>query len=341
MKYYFGGAEIKAWRELLIQQQVPTVSLSYVGLKRRLNTSNTWDIGANYPNSQQVFLDSGAYSLNKNPAKYTIEQAQELLDAYIEFVNENIAAVAMVSEFDAQMFGQDTLDTYRTTIYNDIPPEKFMPIWHPDYGTEKLESLCSAYDVVGVTIPDIHDTSLVPLFNSAISRYDVRLHGVAITSKTMMKEVGFDSVSSMSWLSPSVFGDTIVWNGKELIRYPKAYKNSRKRHRTLFRDIGLDEQKIEADDSKELLKLSIWSWQQFVNSLGRVTTMSSEQKDPFGHLDGSVVDIHPQDDRNEQLLPTVVEKRETQIIPVMCWQFLRSSQAEQANQESRDTAPPS
>jgi hypothetical protein len=193
-----------------------------------------------------------------------------------------------------------------------------MPVWHDDYGLEELDRLCSSYEVVGITLSDMHDTSLIATLNQMVGRYSVRLHGVAITSKEMLKAVRFDSVSSMSWLSPSQFGDTIVWAGKELKRYPRAYKaQARKKHRTVFMDNGFDSEKIEADDSTELLRLSLWSWQQFVNSLDGVTTQGVPRNLNSRDSGSSAVDTQGITEENKQLLPAVVEKRETQVIPVM------------------------
>jgi hypothetical protein len=110
-----------------------------------------------------------------------------------------------------------------------------------------------------------------------------------------MSAVKWDTISTISWLSPSQYGDTIVWVRNELKRYPKKYKDSsRKRHRTLFIDAGFDAEKIEADDKDELLRLSIWSWLQLeqsinhhqtdrvVNTLPETDDGANAQVDPLG-----------------------------------------------------------
>lgn len=317
MKYYFGGGEIKSWRDLLKAENVPTVGLSYMGLRRRITKLDNWKIADNFP-GQQVFLDSGAYTINRSDGEYTYTDAEELASEYVDYVQANIDAVSLVSEFDALILEKEEIEYYRDKFYNGLDPAKFMPIWHEEYGTEELDKLCSAYEVVGITQSDMHDTSLIATLNHMVNRYGVRLHGVAITSKEMLKAVAFDSVSSMSWLSPSQYGDTIVWAGKELKRYPRAYKaQARKKHRTVFMDNGFDPVKIEADDSRELLRLSLWSWQQFVNSLDGVTTHAYPHNPKSGEIDTSAVDMQGVTEGNAKLLPAIPEKRETQILPVM------------------------
>ena len=194
----------------------------------------------------------------------------------MKVVSACIDKVSLVSEFDARQLGDAVIEAHRRQFYNHLPPDKFMPVWHPVDGRESLEQLCSYYHVIGISQDDIHgDTSNVTLFNQMISRYGVRLHGVGITSKKLLEAIKWDSVSSTSWLSVNKFGDTFVWTGRELKRYPKSYKDrARLTHRTLFSDNGFDYQKIEADDPDELLRLSVWSWQSYIESLRGVTTQS-------------------------------------------------------------------
>lgn len=293
-------------------KDTPNVSLSYVGLNRRTKG----DLKGFFPQGQEVFLDSGGYSYNKHKEKYDFEDVLEFAAKYMDFIQENIQHVNMVSEFDAIQLGKDFIDKFREEFYNSLPPEKFMPIWHPGDGREELERLCSTYQVVGISQSDIHgDTDNIPVFNSYVQRYKVRLHGVGITSKRLMEAVKWDSVSSTSWLSPSMYGDTFVWTGRELKRYPKDYKDRRKQHRSLFMDHGFDYEKIEGDDSKELLKLSLWSWQQYVNSLSTgsvVTKMTGNETYDFEETSSEVVDTQPPGRGTVSLV-----SREHQALPVM------------------------
>ncbi len=321
MRLYYGGGEIDNWRKLLLSQGVTTVSLSFVGLKRRADYS----LSSQYP-GQEVFLDSGAYTYNRPDSKFDFEDAYETAAQYMEFVKSHIDSVTLVSEFDASQLGDDTIEEMRKNFYNMLPPDKFMPIWHPESGRDELERLCSSYSVVGVCQSDIHgDTAHVPVFNSYIQRYGTRLHGVGITSKKLLEAVKWDSVSSTSWLSPSRFGDTFVWDGRELHRYPKDYKHKRMSHRTLFIDNGFDYNKIEADDSAELLRLSLWSWQQYIAHISGVTTMPRNVSVGFLEASPGIVDTQASVTGTGSLsfnqdLPhskAVVKPRETVMLPIM------------------------
>lgn len=309
MKLYYGGAEIPAWRELLKQENVPTVSLSYLGLSKR----NRRNLDGVFPDWQEVFLDSGGYSYNRDKEKYTFEDALEFAAQYMDFIKENIQHVSLVSEFDAIQLGTDFIQQFRDEFYNTIPAEKFMPIWHPEEGRGKLEQLCSTYNVVGISQSDIHgDTDNIPVFNSYSRRFSTRLHGVGITSKKLLEAVAWDSVSSISWLSPSMYGDTFVWTGRELKRYPKAYKDKRRTHRSAYMAANLDYEKIEADDSNELLKLSLWSWQEYIKSISGVTTVTRNETTDFEEYDSEEVGGQPKSRGTVSLV-----SREHKPLPIM------------------------
>lgn len=211
MKLYYGGAEAVKWKEVLAANNVPSVSMSYLGLMNRQEK----DI-LSYPG--EVFLDSGAYTYNKDNSRYDFSDAYETAAKYMDFIKLHIDDVTLVSEFDAKQLEEDTIQKLRTDFYDNLPADKFMPIWHPEYGRDELERLCSSYKIVGVCQADIHgDTTHVPIFNSYIQHYGTRLHGVGITSKKLLEAVGWDSVSSTSWISPTMYGDSVT--GDTLIWY--------------------------------------------------------------------------------------------------------------------------
>lgn len=308
MKFYFGGGELRKWRELLIAQSVDDIAVSYAGLVRQKHDS-VW-FADNF-DGKNVFLDSGAYTLNKEGSEYTLEDAEIMRDNYYDLASYAISDVSFFSEFDAKILPLSSREQDRKELFSKYP-DKFMPIWHATSGADELHHMCKAYPRIGVTKLGLHDTSLIPLFNTVIRKYEVRLHGAAITSKEMMREVAWDSVSSTSWLSTIKFGDTFVWDGKDLKRYPKSMKDrARRTHRALFDKLGLNYSKIQDDDTIELLKLSIWSWQQFVDSLSGVTNKNMNERNFQQEVPATGVDIVPFINRNAELV-----KRDTVSLPV-------------------------
>lgn len=331
MKLYYSGSEIKSWRNLLSDQGISTMALSYVGLSRRIKTTDNWKISAVYPENCDIFLDSGAYTFNREGADFTVSDAQAVAGSYMAFVQDNINDVSLVSEFDAQILGYPAIQNYRESFFDSLPSGKFMPIWHSEYGSHELEKLCSEYEVVGIRQSEMRDTSLIPVFSSLIRRYNVRLHGVAITGKKMMRSVPWDSVSSTSWLSPSVYGDTLLWIPalKDLKRFPKGSKDKRRSYRHVIEENGFDYAKIDADDSTELLKLSLWSWEKFISAL---TTNQLPKLPNSGENRGKEVDILGSRNQNAQLIPREPVQRETVLIPLMGTRL-------QENSDTKDLEP--
>lgn len=305
-KLFFGGGEVPKFRNLLAEAGNLPITVTFTqGYK-------DYTDALEYPGD--IFLDSGAYSYNKPDSDKTFEEAYEVAAKFMSLADGAKDVVSMISEFDAHQLGKETITQFRKDFYDTLPADKFMPIWHPQDGREELEHLCSSYNLVGISQDDIHgDMSNTSLFSQMISRYKVRLHGVGITSKKLLEAVKWDSVSSTSWLTGVRYGETFVWTGREFKRYPKSYKDrARLSHRTWFIDNGFDYSKIEADDSDELLKLSIWSWQSFISSLSGVTNVPANKM-------SNVTENYPDEVNNipiSQRTGTPVQ-RQTVMLPVM------------------------
>ena len=315
MRLYFGGSEIPAWRNILSAEGVTDVSLSFYGMRRRVINLDDWLLDSKYPDSQSIFLDSGAFSVNKPDSGVTPLMAEELARLYMRYVELNADRAEMVSEFDALALCHDVITRYRNSFYSDLG-DKFIPVWHPEHGGfHELERLCSAYSRVLITEHGVNSLDNINILNTLAGRYGTKLHG-ALTRIELMKKIRWDSVGSTSWMSPKHYKDTTVWTGTELKRYPMKYKDqARRRHRSWFEQNGFDADKIANDDDNEILRLSIWSWKKFVediNSRG-VTTPPETMK--TGNEDPGAPAVDTQGDRLGNAV--VLHRRETTRIPVM------------------------
>jgi hypothetical protein len=329
VKLFFAGAENSEWRKFLAEEDISNVSMSFVKLCDRVKFARPWTIADHFPDSQHVLLDAGGYSYNKEDSGVTEDQAMEMANKYMAFVADNIDAVELVTEFDANILGNDWLEGMREDFYDDLPDDKFIPVWHADSGQAGLERLASRYEHVGVLKSGVDDRS-VPLLNGLVNRYGVKLHGLGIADWQLIKAIKWDSVSSGSWIKPSQFGETIIWDGHELKRYPMKYKDqARNRHRSYIDSQGFDAQKIIDDDRHEVLRLSVWSWTEFMASIEHHRVMQ-----PFGGGSGVTppldtpdeenaergsegVDTLPPGSRNDRLLPAVPVTRPLKLIPIL------------------------
>jgi hypothetical protein len=279
MRLYFGGAELPIWRKLLAQEGVTDVSLSFVGILRRVVNLDDWLLADKFPGTQNIFLDSGAFTVNKDTDKYPYGDVLGMSRKYQEYISLNIGRADLVSEFDALVLGQEYINQQREAFYNALG-DKFAPVWHSSTGMEEFERLCASYSHVIVPETSLRGFDASSVLSNLIGRYGVKLHG-ALTRMDLMQTIRWDSVGSTSWLSPSQYGDTAIWVGNELKRYPVKYREqARQRHRILFEQNGFDADKILSDDREEVLRLSLWSWQKFMEHINSRVTTRAETPGP-------------------------------------------------------------
>lgn len=324
MKLYLAGSEIPSHRKVLREVGAKNAALSFMGLRRRIKNTDAWLLDEKFPAEMGLLLDSGAYTVNNNAMDYTQGQLKEIAESYQAFVEANLDRVDAFIEFDALALGKDWIEEQRD-VYHMLASEKFMPVWHPEWGVNYLQDMAERYSLIGVPAVDISGRSLTPVLNR-IASTGVRLHGVAMTHMDDMREIRWHSVSSTSWIAPQQYGETHVWTGREMKKYPKKMKDqARKRYRPLFQREGFDIDKIESDDSTELLRLSVWSWEKFVDDIENKANRGAEglgasppeADDGFAETEGGEVGPSTVEVRNEgpTRVPAII--RPTRALPVL------------------------
>jgi len=161
-----------------------------------------------------------------------------------------------------------------------------------------------------------------------VSKYGTRFHAIASAKPDDLRAVHFDSAATSSWLSPMRYGETIIWDGAKLHRYPAAMKDqARKRHRQLFERAGFDVDLINADDANELARVAVWSFLQMEQQVGKhrpaVVDNDAQVLRLIPAEDGiDVVDNTPQQTRNVSApviaaAPTKRDPSERAFLPVV------------------------
>ncbi len=274
--------------------------MSYVGLRRRTKFAKPWLLDEQFDLEQQhIMVDSGCHTLNREGVTVTRAEIQDIAEHYDRFIHENLPHIEAYTEFDALVMSKGWIEDRR----RDLDPEKSIVVWHPEWGLDELRRMAGQYPYIAVGQATVGDRDIVPVLRQ-LSR-EVRLHGMGFSSPPLMLAANWHSVASTTWLSASAYGETFVWAGSELKRYPARYKEqSRKRHRTIFENAGLDADKIEADDPTEVLKLSLWSWRQQLAAIaqrqGDAVTLTLIQGNPEStESAGEVVPLFPSGEGDE------------------------------------------
>lgn len=273
MRIYFQGAELPTYRNLIKETGTDSSSLSFLGLVNRTKNYSTWDITKYFPAEHHLFVDSGCQVLNNaKEQKYTHDELRAVASSYYAWIRTNISSIELYSEFDSVQLGRGYIESQRDTV-RDIEFDKFLPIWSTERETlDDLYRLAERFGRVGIVQTSLNGRDILPVLNRLASS-GTELHGLAMTKPDIMQAVKWTSVSSTSWTTPQRYGDTIIWSHNQLKRYPKSMKEqARKKERAVIIQSGFDYDKIQADDPKELLRLSLWSWKQLENKINRKST---------------------------------------------------------------------
>jgi len=256
----FGGVEIPSNRTMLERSGVTNVMLNYWGLcKRGLPKTKAYLISEHFLPHMKVWVDSGATQADK--AGLSQRELEEYAANYEEFVALNYDRIEGWVEFDSQVWGLPKVVQNRAAFQND---PKMWVVWHDTYNMLLLRDWAQQY--VNVAIPGNaieKVTSLSGLVRNAKAQNDVKFHALATAKPDNLRQIPFDTASTLAWTSPMRRGETIVWDGTKLVRYPKKMKDqARLRYKNVVAQAGLDFDKFVNDDTTEATKVAVWSYLQ-------------------------------------------------------------------------------
>ena len=272
-KIIFGGAEIPSNRTLLERSGVKDVMLSYWGLRKRgLPKTKIYLISEHFEDDVRVWVDSGAIQADKSGMSQ--RELEEYAADYEEFIADNYDRIEGWVEFDSQVMGLPWIIQQRLAKDND---SKMWVVWRETYSTLLLADWAEEFDNIAIPGSAIEEvTSLAGLIRRIKGATDVQVHALATAKPDNLRSIPFDTASTLSWLSPMRRGETIIWDGTKLVRYPKAMKDqARLRYKTIVEKAGLDFKKFLEDEKTESTKVAIWSYLQLEK------TMSKNENHPW------------------------------------------------------------
>jgi hypothetical protein len=260
MPILFSGSEIPSNRTLLERAGVTNTMLSYWGLKKRgLPKTKAYLIGEHFDPNMKVYVDSGATQADKS--EMTMRELEEYAADYEEFVAENWDRIEGWVEFDSERLGLNRVQQARAAAGND---QKMWVVWHEAHGTMVLQRWASEFKNIAINGDTIESmSSLAGVTRSLQQRYGTKFHALATAKPDNLRSIPFSTASTLSWLSPMRRGETIVWDGTRLARYPKTMKaQARSRYKAVVERAGLDFSKFISDDTLEATKVAVWSFLQ-------------------------------------------------------------------------------
>jgi len=267
MRIIFSGAEVGSNRNLLFGSKVESMGLNYWTLRKRgLPTTKRWLISEHYDSATQVFIESGAAQAEK--AGLSKEELTSLAADYQEFLVDNSERATAYMEFDSLVLGKEWVEAQRPFYEHD---PKFWVVWHEEYGLPALKSLSETYKNVVIPNDEIESvTSLAALTRGYQRQVGTQYHALACAKPDNLRQIPFSTASTLSWLSPMRRGETIVWDGTQIKRYPKRMKDqARPRYKAIVQKAGLDYLGFSQDNTLEATKVAVWSYLQLESSMDK------------------------------------------------------------------------
>lgn len=273
------GAEVGSNRKLLEAAGITCVGFSYYRLtKRGLPKSIDDLVKKRVPPGMCVHLYPGL------PDDFDDDLVGDFAADYEEFAVRNASGVETIQEIDrgTPLWRHQQ----RKGFYDDLPETMFRPVWHKADGYTQLQQLAERYGTVAIPDETIQeDTTLAGRIQGLKQVYSTSFHAVGCARPDNLRQIPFDSASTMSWLTPQMRGETVVWDGTRLVRYPKAQKEqARKRHRGTFARAGFDPDLIADDNYNEVIRATIWAYQQLEASVS--DRRGGDGRPPFTVIDG-------------------------------------------------------
>jgi hypothetical protein len=269
MRIIFSGAEVGSNRTLLEGQKVELMGLNFWGLRKRgLPKTKRWLISEHFDSDVQVVIESGAAQADK--AGLSKEELTSLAVEYQEFLVDNSERAAAFMEFDSLVLGQEWVAQQRAFYEHD---SKFWVVWHEEYGLPALKSLCQNHQNVVIPNDEIESvTSLSAVTRGYQRQFGTQFHALACAKPDNLRQVPFTTASTLSWLSPMRRGETIVWDGTKLNRYPKKMKSqARPRYKAIVEKAGLDYLAFNQDSTLEATRVAVWSYKKLEASMDKKT----------------------------------------------------------------------
>lgn len=270
MRIIYMGAEVPSNRVLLESTTANHVGFSYWrAVKRGLPKKSDFLLENYFAKDTYIYAHPG---IPKN-TRLEADELESFAAMYELFIANNIDRLTSFTEINGDWVPQAFVDQQRRTAWSEVPPGKFRPVWSPATGLKGLQGLVDTY--LDIVIPGEAieaDSQLASATRLYTVRDGARFHALGCAKPDNLRQVKVETASTLSWLSPMMHGETIIWDGTRLVRYPKKMKDqARSRYRHIYEKAGIDADKIFEDDPQEVCRLAVWSYEQFEMKVNRMT----------------------------------------------------------------------
>ena len=273
MKLIYLGADVPSNRVILESVGVQNVGVSFWRLTKRGLPKNKTYLLSNYfsPNTK-IHVHPGI----PDNAQISLGDLNEFAVEYETFLANNIDRITSFLEIDHPIYTKAAVNAQRDAAWGDEP--KFWATIRSDHSYAEIVEMCQKYKNVALPYDVIEaDVSLAAKTRALTTQYGTTFHALACAKPDNLRQIQVATASTQSWLSPMMRGETIVWDGTKLVRYPKKMKDqARPRYKAVYEKAGLDFDKIVDDNAIEVAKLALWSYDQYEKRFNAMSNINPE-----------------------------------------------------------------
>ena len=286
MRIVYLGCEIPSNRTLLESTTANHVGVSFYGLvKRGLPKTKEYLLENYFSKDSYIYVYPGL----PKALNMTRVELEDFAAAYEHMIALNIDRISIFAEINSSFVDPSFVEEQRRTAWSQVPPGKFLPVWNPDSKLETLQAMGDKYLDIGIPgdVIDV-ETRLASVTRLMAKRDGNRFHALGCAKPDNLRSIPFETASTLSWLSPMMHGETIVWDGTRLMRYPKRMKEqARSRYNHVYEKAGIDADKIAEDDPQEVCRLAVWSYEQFEVRINKVGDSYHDNNDETNMSDNA------------------------------------------------------
>jgi hypothetical protein len=226
---YFGGGEKPSYRKALAAADAAHVAVNLTNLA--------------IPRRKELVLPEVFGDVDLAVYTSPDDEDPERFDAFVRKHADHLALV--IGHPDA---------TYQA--------DHWYPVWNDGEDQERLAWLCEKHRKVAISDKAIGEHNLRRV-KTLLSRWEAS--AVLLSSKPeMLSAHPWSAAVVTSWTSVVRYGETQVWDGSELRRFPAQQKEAvRRRYRAQILRLGVDPDRVIEDNADDVSRLAILSWQAF------------------------------------------------------------------------------
>lgn len=346
------GSEKPSHRKLLEGMEVNRFAWSFWRAWRRgFPKTKPYMLSDYFSDGAEIYVDSGWIQ-----AKEKLDDAElaEYVAEYDKFLENNLWRVSGATEMHLDGVTQDFRERYESQMGGTL-----WPVWAPADGQPALFELVAWSENIALTNEAMEDPIIQTRIGALTRQFKTRFHALNVANPDTLRSVPLATASTISWASPQMRGETIVWDGTRLVRYQaKMKQQARSRYKSVVEKAGLDHEKILADDANEVTKLAVWSYMQLEKSMNKKgpfhvieggnndQTVTSSENPPSGgsgenpgdHVESSALEVRNPNMGTVGRQPAPRQASEKSFLPVMGVSIKQETEYVDGKETLRETA---